>query len=141
MKKILLSIAIVFTVFVLTATPVHAKCALTSILGGSACNQNGEKQRDLNGDKQLKAGEYLCSCEDGTANSIISILDIVVNVLTIGVGILGVVGISIVGIQYLTAGGNEEKTRTAKRRMLEIIIGLALYAVMYALLQWLGISD
>ena len=68
------------------------------------------------------------------------VLNLVVNILTIGVGILGVVGITIVGIQYLTAGGNEEKTRTAKRRLFEIVIGLAVYAVMYALLNWLGVG-
>ena len=57
--------------------------------------------------------------------------------MSIGVGILGVVGITIVGIQYLTAGGNEEKTRTAKRRILDIVIGLAAYAAAYWILQWL----
>ena len=57
--------------------------------------------------------------------------------MTIGVGILGVIGISITGIQYLTAGGNEEKTRKAKQRMFEIIIGLAVYAVFFLFLQWI----
>ena len=58
-------------------------------------------------------------------------------ILLLVVGILGVVGISVVGVQYLTAGGSEEKTRKAKRRMLEIIIGLILYAVSYALIKFL----
>ena len=58
----------------------------------------------------------------------------------VGIGILGVIGITIVGIQYLTAGGSEEKTRKAKRRMLEIIIGLVTYVVIFALLQWLGVG-
>ena len=57
--------------------------------------------------------------------------------MTVGVGILGVIGITIVGIQYLTAGGNEEKTRKAKRRMFEIVIGLVVYVVFYAFLKWL----
>ena len=57
--------------------------------------------------------------------------------MTIGVGILGVLGITIVGIQYLTAGGNEEKTRKAKRRLFEIVLGLAVYVAIYAILQWL----
>ena len=49
----------------------------------------------------------------------------------------GVVGISVTGIQYLTAGGNEEQTRKSKRRMFEIIIGLAVYATFFMLMQWL----
>ena len=42
-----------------------------------------------------------------------------------------------VGIQYLTAGGNEEQTRKAKRRMLEIVIGIVAYVILYAGLRWL----
>ncbi|MBR2543277.1 hypothetical protein IKF03_01605 [Candidatus Saccharibacteria bacterium] len=73
--------------------------------------------------------------EDG----IMCVLELVIDIMTIGIGILGVIGISVTGIQYLTAGGSEEKTRKAKRRMLEIIIGLAAYAVGYGLLKWLGV--
>ena len=57
--------------------------------------------------------------------------------MSIGVGILGVLGIVIVGIQYLTAGGNEEQTRKAKRRMFEIVIGLVAYVLVYAFLKFL----
>ena len=65
------------------------------------------------------------------------LIDIVVNVFTAGIGILGVTGIIIVGIQYLTAGGDEAKMTKAKRRMYEIVIGLVLYMLGYALLKWL----
>ena len=77
------------------------------------------------------------ACDCGGGESIIGLLKLVVDIMTIGVGILGVVGITIVGIQYLTAGGNEERVRKAKRRMLEIIIGLAAYVVIYAALRFL----
>lgn len=60
-----------------------------------------------------------------------------VDILSVGVGVLAFIGISVSGIQYLTAGGSEEKTRKAKRRMLEIVIGLALYAIIYAIRKWL----
>lgn len=68
---------------------------------------------------------------------VMCILQTVVDVMTVGVGILGVLGITIVGIQYLTAGGNEEQTRKAKRRMVEIVIGLVAYVLIYALLKFL----
>ena len=71
--------------------------------------------------------------DDGIA----CILNLVVNIMTIGIGVLGVLGITIVGVQYLTAGDNEEKTRKAKRRMFEIVIGLVAYVAVYALLSWL----
>jgi len=93
-----------------------------------------------NGDSGTKPdtailGNSACDC--GHGESIIGILSLIVNIMTIGIGILGVIGISVVGIQYPTAGGNEEKTHKAKRRMFEIVIGLAAYVVIYALLNWL----
>ena len=86
-------------------------------------------------------GENGCSCKNGETakegEGIMNILLLIADILSIGIGILGVIGISIVGVQYLTAGGNEEKTRKAKRRMFEIILGLAAYVVIYSLLKFL----
>lgn len=65
------------------------------------------------------------------------VIMLVVNILSVLIGVVGVIGIVVVGIQYMTAGGSEEKTRKAKRRLFEIIIGLAAYAAGYALLSWL----
>lgn len=117
-KKILLSITVVFVGGFLTVVPVFAdcpeNCVPTAILG-----ENG------------------CKCDDGKGSSIVDILKLVVDIMTIGIGILGVIGISITGIQYLTAGGSEEKTRKAKRRMFEIVIGLVAYVLIYAILSWL----
>ena len=79
----------------------------------------------------------ILECNNTGAGSIREIILNVIDILSIGVGILGVIGISIVGIQYLTAGGSEEKTRKAKRRMFEIVLGLVAYVVIYALLKWL----
>lgn len=77
-----------------------------------------------------------CAGEDGE-KAITCVLKLVVDIMTIGIGILGVIGISVSGIQYLTAGGSEEKTRKAKRRIFEIVIGLVAYVLIYALLSWL----
>ena len=78
----------------------------------------------------------ICAEKEGE-KSIRCLLELGADILSVGVGIFGVIGISISGIQYLTAGGSEEKTRKAKRRIFEIVIGLAAYAVMYYLLRWL----
>ena len=77
------------------------------------------------------------SKNDGKGGGIICVVQLVVDILSIIVGVAGVIGIVIVGIQYLTSSGNEEKTRKAKRRLFEIIIGVAAYAVGYAVLSWL----
>ena len=57
--------------------------------------------------------------------------------MTYGIGILGAIGITVVGIMYITAKGNEAQTTKAKKRMLEIVIGLAVYALIWAILSWL----
>lgn len=82
-------------------------------------------------------GENGCSCDDGNGSSVKNILKLVVEIMTVGVGILSVIGISVVGVQYLTAGGDEAQTRKAKRRMLEIVIGVVLYVAAFALMSWL----
>ena len=143
MKKLILSIITIFTAFIVAVAPVYAsekKCALTSILGNSVCKKDGSYIRDKGGD--LGADEYNCSC-DTNGDSIFGILKLVVNIMTIGIGILGIIGITVVGVQYLTAGGNEEQTRKAKRRMFEIILGLVIYAAFFAILYWLlpGFSE
>ena len=61
----------------------------------------------------------------------------VLDIMMAGVGVLGVIGITIVGIQYLTASGSEEKTRKAKRRLIEIVIGMAAFILLGALLKFL----
>lgn len=120
MKKLMMSLAAIMVMGVamvapaMISTPVMADCVDTAILG-----QNGQ------------------SCDNGDGGEIKKILELVVEIMTIGIGILGVLGITIVGIQYLTAGGNEEKTRKAKRRMFEIVIGIIAYVLFIALLNFL----
>ena len=76
-------------------------------------------------------------CADATAGGIMNILNLVVEIMTIGIGILAVIGITVTGIQYMTASGNEEQVRKSKRRILEIVIGLAAYVLIYAGLVFL----
>lgn len=84
----------------------------------------------------------LIQCGDNESG-IDTVLNLIINIFTVIIGILAVIGITIVGVQYLTAGDNVDQTRKAKRRMLEIVIGLAAYALLYTGLNWLlpgGIS-
>lgn len=73
---------------------------------------------------------------DTDGSGVFRILNIVVNVLTMGVGVLGTLGIIIAGIQYLTASGNEAQMAKAKQRIIEVVIGLVVFGVMWAVLQF-----
>lgn len=138
MKKIIsFIISAIMCVTMLPATAVFAAEA------GSPCKCPGdpEEQSKWTGKTTVDTSILsACDCPSIEGGSIGYILNLVVDIMTIGIGILGVIGISVVGIQYLTAGGSEEKTRKAKRRMFEIIIGLVAYAVIYALLKFLNIQ-
>lgn len=128
MKKILSIIAaLVLGVSVVAGAPAMATSNLTTIFA--------EETSTGASTSILKT----CGDQAGGKNGegIFCVLNFVVDIMTIGIGILGVIGITIVGIQYLTAGGSEEKTRKAKRRMFEIVIGLVAYVLIYAALKWL----
>lgn len=78
-------------------------------------------------------------CDDTGENGggIFAILLIILNVLTFGIGIAGTLGIIIAGIMYLTARDDQGQLVKAKNMLINIVIGLAAYAVMWAFLQWL----
>ena len=75
--------------------------------------------------------------DDGQGCGVFMVLNLVIDILSIGIGIVGVIGITVMGIQYLTASGNEQQIAKAKRRLFEIVIGLVAYVLLYALVQWL----
>lgn len=142
-KRLIITLSIFSLIFIFLVVPVSAKKSAkkddtdtTSNVETCQCEDGSTGTRPAT--TILGKGEGSnTGCECGNGEAIRSILDLVVNIMTIGVGILGVVGISITGVQYLTAGGSEEKATKAKRRMFEIIIGLAAYAVVFAILKWL----
>ena len=78
----------------------------------------------------------LIDCDD-SENGIEYLLEDIIDIFMAVVGVLAVIGIGIVGTQYLTAGGNEEQVRKAKRRLFEIVIGLGVFVLAYAFLKFL----
>ncbi|MDO4889134.1 MAG: hypothetical protein Q4A25_00350 [Candidatus Saccharibacteria bacterium] len=76
-------------------------------------------------------------CDDGTGSGIFFILEIILTVLTFGVGIAGTIGIVIAGIQYASARDNEQTIAKAKMRIFQIVIGMIIWATLYIALRWL----
>ena len=64
-------------------------------------------------------------------------LNNVLTVLTWGVGIAATLGLVISGMQYIAARDSIEQMTKARRRIINIIIGLAIYAAMWGILNWL----
>lgn len=75
------------------------------------------------------------SCDEN--GGISSILGVVINIMMGLMTILAVIGITVTGIQYLTASGDEAKATKAKRRMFEIVIGLVAGVMVYGVVNFL----
>lgn len=78
----------------------------------------------------------LIECDE-TKNGIWPVLTVAMDVLTILIGAAAVIGIIISGIQYMTASGDPAAVTKAKRRLVEIVIGILAYGVLYVFLRWL----
>ena len=75
--------------------------------------------------------------DDSNGCGVYTILALAVDILSMGVILAAVIGATIVGIKYLTAKDNTDQTKKARNRMLEIVIGLVVYAVLYAGVQFI----
>lgn len=78
-----------------------------------------------------------CSDSGDASEGINTILRIILTVLTYGSVSLAVLGVIIVGIMYLTARDSTEQVAKAKKRILEIAIGLILFAGLGTITNWL----
>ena len=81
---------------------------------------------------------------DGPSTSILDpsldvqgILSLVLKILMYGLGAAAVLGVVIAGIIYMTARDNPQQVAVAKKRLIDIVIGLVVWAIMYTLLSWL----
>lgn len=93
------------------------KCS-TSVLSDAYCDTGG-------------------SGPGGDMSSINGILQLVVTILSGGVGIGGTIGIVWSGIIIMTSRDNSARLALGKKRLLEIVVGLALYAVAAGMILWL----
>ena len=116
------------------AIVLSAFCVMSPVYAGDDLEKNCVKTSILGGPD----GKV---CDNGNGESIKEqIIKTVIVVLSVFVGALGVIGIMITGIQFITSSGDVAKAKKAKRRLIEIIIGMALYACSYGLLQFLSPS-
>ncbi|HBV57882.1 MAG TPA: hypothetical protein DEB73_01275 [Candidatus Magasanikbacteria bacterium] len=63
----------------------------------------------------------------------------VASIINVALGLLGIVAVVIIligGFEWMTAGGNEEKTGEARNRIFAGIIGLAIILSAYAIAQF-----
>ena len=70
-------------------------------------------------------------------NPIVEDINLIVNFLSVGVGVV-VIGMLILGgIQYSLAGDKPEAVNAAKQRIINALIALVAYLFIFAFVQWL----
>ena len=81
----------------------------------------------------------IISCNDsgGQGEAIFEILGLALNIFTYGVGAAAIVGVVITGYQYMTARDNSAQVVKAKNRLLQVVIGLAIWVLFWGVLQFL----
>lgn len=79
-------------------------------------------------------------CKEGyslESSGIWSLLMLGINILTGGIMIAAIGGFIYSAVLYTTAGGNAEGVKKAKANMVNIVIGILAYALMYSFLNYL----
>ena len=125
-KQKIVSVMLAFTamlgVAVVMSPAANAlECAgvKTSIIGGDICKDADE------------------NAEDAQSSAIWSVLLLVLNILTAGVGIAAVGGIVYGSIMYASASDRQDQTKKGMDIIKNTVIGLIAYGLMYLVLNFL----
>lgn len=86
---------------------------------------------------QTETNFFGCVKDDEEGCGVWLIINLGITILTYGVGIAATVGLVIAAIMYITARDDASQLAKAKTRILEIVIGLAIYAAMWSVASWL----
>lgn len=70
-------------------------------------------------------------------NPLVNTLNAVINFIGVGVGVIVVIMVIIGGIQYITAGSNPQAVSAAKKKILNAIVALIAYVLLFSFMQWL----
>lgn len=84
----------------------------------------------------------IIKCDEGGGSTLEDtglwgLLMLIINILTAGIGIAGVGGIIYGAVLYTTSGGSLDQVKKARQIIMDVIIGLAMYALMYAFLNYI----
>lgn len=82
----------------------------------------------------LLFGEVCDACDGGAVFKVVSFF---LKVISAGVLVLAVIGIIICGVMLLSARDNAGQVAKAKKRMIEIIIGIVVYALMFTIANFI----
>lgn len=121
-----------YTVTVEDSGPPPSYCELNPNATSCQCERGGGVWTPTSLIKNTEEG--LCSTAEGGINDT---LQIVISIMTVLIGLIAAIGIVVVGVQYLSARDNPARLTKAKQRFLNMGVGLAIYAMMAAIVGFL----
>lgn len=136
----IISLLVMTSLFLLPAVPAFARVDPTTDGGSTPTSTTTSKPAsattdDPNCNEAKPTNQSLSKCLSN--NPIVKYLNIIVDVLSAGVGIVVVIMIIIGGIQYSAAGDKPDALSAAKKRISNALIALVAYALIYSFLQWI----
>lgn len=78
-----------------------------------------------------------CGNSGGAGGGIGGILKLVIQILTVSIGIVAIGGLIYGAILWTTAGDNSGQITKSKTVIFNVVLGLVLYALMYSFLQFI----
>ncbi len=118
-KKVLLTLGIIFTLFSLFSIPASAQSLLEDIF--SKTDNVSKESFDIT----KKGDEALSSA--------------VQNITQILLGVIGTIGVILIiyaGYLWTTAGGSEDKVKTAKKIIIQVILGIIISSLAYVIVSF-----
>lgn len=121
LKQIIISAALLIGIVPLMVAPIAA-----------AENKCGETDTSI-----IQCGSTIDDSGKVENSGVWGLLLYVLNILTTGVAVAAVGGIVYASVIYTSASGDVEKSKKARHMLMDIVIGIAAYALMYAALNYL----
>ncbi len=81
------------------------------------------------------ASTNLIDCDVGGTGMIYTVVNTIINILTASVGVIATIGIIWCGFLILTAKDDQSRVATAKKRLFEIFVGIAVWGLFWVLLE------
>jgi hypothetical protein len=113
-------------------------CVSPSYAADAKVDVSGEEPAGLpEGNKCATLLADFCKPGDRGGAGIFALLKLIINILTVGIGIVATIGIVISAIQYITAREKEDQAKKARTRIFEIVLGMIIWAVMWVAVNFL----
>jgi hypothetical protein len=141
MKRLLSSI-VTCLIFTILTLPMVGILPASRALADPQPLQQLEDAQTQNGTQNLAPANCSNKSQAGIqqclqTNPIVKDLNVIVDFLSIGVGVVVVGTIILGGIQYTMAGDNSEGVNKAKHRITNGILALGVYLLIFGFLQWI----